>query len=138
MRLFGHRGEGEQLPLPEAILYLGHAGKCPAVVHGQPSGAPHLDELAHMQKNQKKQEMKLTNSVHITLDSEPMTSKCLCFCTQNLPSGASSVGSLKLTYISKVNLMQRPVNHTRTHTHTHGLVGCTDTPGYTKIAVTRS
>lgn len=69
-------------------------------------------------KKKNQEEVKLTNSDHITLDSEPVTIKCLCFCTQNLPSGASSVGSLKLTYISKVNLMQRPVNQ-YTHTHTH-------------------
>lgn len=53
--------------------------------------------------HKQQEELKLTNRTHITLDSEPVCA-CLCFCMQNLPSGASFVGSLKLTYISKVIL----------------------------------
>lgn len=50
----------------------------------------------------KPEEIKLTNRSCVTLDSEPMMSPFVCVCMQNLPSGASFVGSLKLTYISKV------------------------------------
>lgn len=57
--------------------------------------------VTHLHKQQ--EEVKLTNRSCVTLDSEPMTSLCVCVCMQNLPSGASFVGSLKLTYISKVN-----------------------------------
>lgn len=64
-------------------------------------------QVLHTYTNLHKQqeEVKLTNSSHATLDSEASDeSVCLCFSMQNLPSGASCVGNLKLTYISKVNL----------------------------------
>lgn len=55
----------------------------------------------HLYKQQ--EEVTLTNRSYVTLDPEPMKSLCVCVCMQNLPSGASFVGSLKLTYISKVS-----------------------------------
>lgn len=99
--------------------------------------------------HKQQEEVKLTNRSSVTLDSEPMTSLCVCVCMQNLPTGASFVGNLRLTYISKVNrftLLWVVGNYmhvherrrlssvdTAIHTNRNMQMGCTDTPDWSYL-----